>query len=453
MRVLLPIWLTVLCFNPSFAQQYVAPTTADRNSAARIEASRTREPPAPLTLQSALEPLTLGRAWDIAEQSNPDLRRAQAELVAAESEATEARPPLRYNPVATIEPARRRLNEAGSSDRKFEGGVGIAQTFEIAGQQVARRAAAGDNLSAVQATIDETLRQLRAGVESRFVRVLSLQQRLETEQRLVNLIEDAAAAVRKRVDAGEDSRLDGNLARVEAERARNQLTQIKEQLIVARAELAAALQLPPQNLPEVSGTLEREPQTYTLDELIAAVENRPILRALQFGETAARSRLDLERALRYPDLTLGLSHAKEAGFGGNDRITSLNLSLPLPVFYRNAARIGRASTELAQAQIERQTTNRDARAQVIALWQQLETLRTRVARLNESVVSRLEDNQRLSALAYREGEIGVIQLLLVQRQNVDIQRDLLDARTDLRQTQIALEAAAGWALDVSAQKP
>lgn len=406
-----------------------------------------------LAENAAVEALTLERAWSIAEQSNPDFRRAQAELVAAESEATQARAPLRYNPVATIEPARRRINEAGSSERKFEGGAGIAQTFEIAGQQDARRAAAHDNLSAVQATIDETLRQLRAGVESRFVRVLSLQQRVETEQRLVNLIEDAAAAVRKRVDAGEDSRLDGNLARVEAERARNQLSQVKEQLIVARAELAAALQLPPQNLPEASGTLEREPRTYTLDELIAAVENRPILRALQFGETAARSRLHLERALRYPDLTLGLSHAKEAGFGGNDRITSLNLSLPLPIFYRNAAGIGRASAELAQAQIERQTGNRDARAQVIALWQQLETLRTRLARLNESVVSRLEENRRLSTLAYREGEIGVIQLLLVQRQNVDIQRDLLDARTDLRQTQIALEAAAGWTYDVSTQKP
>ncbi|MFZ5615270.1 MAG: TolC family protein [Pseudomonadota bacterium] len=257
------------------------------------------------------------------------------------------------------------------------------------------------------------------------------------------MIEDAAAAVGKRVKAGEDSRLDGNLAKVEAERARNQVAALREQLVQARAELASTLQLPAATLPEVEGALDRGDR-YTLEELMAAAQNRALLRALDYREAAAKSRLDLERASVYPDITLGLTIAREGPADLRERVIGISVSLPLPLFRRNATGIGRASSELTQAQIDKQAANRDVRAQVIALWERLENLKGRVRRLTESVLPSLEENQRLSSISFRAGEIGLLQLLLVNRQVLDGQRDLLDARTELRLTQVALEAAAGW---------
>ena len=99
--------------------------------------------------------------------------------------------------------------------------------------------------------------------------------------------------MRKRVIAGEDSRLDGNLASVEAERSQNQLTVLQEQLLEARAELAALLQLPPADLPEASGAIEVAPTKHPLEALLASAANRPYLRSLELREQAARSRLDL----------------------------------------------------------------------------------------------------------------------------------------------------------------
>ena len=52
------------------------------------------------------------------------------------------------------------------------------------------------------------------------------------------LFDSTAAAVEKRRAAGEDTRLDANVALVEAERARNQLALAQEQLLEARAALA-----------------------------------------------------------------------------------------------------------------------------------------------------------------------------------------------------------------------
>jgi cobalt-zinc-cadmium efflux system outer membrane protein len=60
------------------------------------------------------------------------------------------------------------------------------------------------------------------------------------------------------------------------------------------------------------------------------------------------------------------------------------------------------------------------------------------------VAQRLDQNQRLSATSYRTGEIGLLQLIVVNRQVLDGRRDLIEARSDLRLNTIALEAAAGW---------
>ena len=389
--------------------------------------------------------LTLEAAWQRAEEANPTLRAALAAVPAAEGELRDARAPLWNNPQVSMERRRKEVPQISNpTQTNREWNVGLAQTFEIAGQQGDRRAAAEQALAATRQAIAETRRQVRAEVESRFVRVLSLQSRIQTEESTLNLVEDAAKAVGKRVAAGEDSRLDGNLARVEAERARNQVALLREQLIQARAELAALLQLPPSELPQAQGALDPAPVPYALEDLLNAAADRPVLQALGHREQVAKSRLDLERASRYPDVTVGLNTGREGPFDAREKIVGLSVALPLPLFRQNAGGIGRATTEFTQTQIEREATGRDVRAQVIALWERFTSLKARVDRLKESVLPSLEENRRLSSISFRAGEIGLLQLLLVNRQVLDGQRDLLDARTDLRLTQVALEAAAGW---------
>ncbi|MGA9165382.1 MAG: TolC family protein [Thiobacillus sp.] len=389
--------------------------------------------------------LTLEDAWRQAELANPTLRAAQAAVPAAEGELRDARAPLWNNPQVSMEGLRRQIPQVSAPTQvNQEWGLGIAQTFEVAGQQGDRRAAAEQSLAATRQVITETRRQVRAEVESSFVRVLSLQSRIQTEEATLSLIEDAAKAVGKRVAAGEDSRLDGNLAKVEAERAQNQVSLLREQLIQARAELAALLQLPPNELPQVQGTLDPAAVPYSLDDLLNSAAGRPVLQALGHREQAAKSRLQLERAARYPDVTVGLGTGREGSNDAREKIVGLSISLPLPLFRQNAGGIGRATTEFTQTQIEREATGRDVRAQVVALWERFSNLKARVQRLNESVLPSLQENQRLSSISFRAGEIGLLQLLLVNRQVLDGQRDLLDARTELRLTKVALEAAAGW---------
>ena len=391
-------------------------------------------------------PLTLEHAWQLAEEANPTLKSARASLAAAEGQLADAQGALWNNPQIAAERVRRTIPDPGLADRKQrEWSVGLTQTLEIAGQQGYRRTAAEQELAALRETIEETRRQLRAEVEQKFVRVVSLQLRAEMEKGLANLIQENSAVTRKRFDAGEDTKLDANLAEVELGRARNQLETVGEQLIQARAELAALLQLPAERLPAVKGSLAAKPDLpYTLEQLLTAANSRAQLRALDHREQAARNRLGLERATVYPDVTVGLNSAREGPGEAREKLVGLSVSIPLPLFRRNAAGIGQASAELTQAEIEKQTTGRDTRARVMALWQKLDSLRQRVQRMEQSVLQRLEENQRLSAAAYRAGEISLIQMLLATRQVLDTRREVLEAMTDFALTRSELEQTAGW---------
>ena len=349
-------------------------------------------------------PLTLESAWEIAEQHNAELKRAITSREAIQGQLDEANAPLYNNPVINFEARRRSIYQSGRSDaERGEWGGGVSQTFEIAGQQGLRLETAEARLAALEQDIAETTRSVRVQVEEQFVQVLAIQKRIEAEQRILALIQHNTELSRKRVAAGEDSKLDGNLAIVDAERARNQLSVLQEQLTRARYELSTVLQLPEQALPQVNGELAPAARTYTLAELLASVESRPAVKALSLRENSARSSLALERSQRYPDLTVSLNNSREAGVVGDDNITSVQ-----------------------------------------AAWQRRQNIQARVQRLDTEVSPKLEENLRLSQLAFQNGEIGLPQLLIVQRQTIDAQRDLVEALRDLRLSQIELEYTAGW---------
>jgi cobalt-zinc-cadmium efflux system outer membrane protein len=371
----------------------------------------------------------------------------RAEITAAEGARTDARALLYNNPVLDLGATRRQVPQDGlPSARTREWAAGVQQTLEIAGQRGHRRDAAEAALRALQEEITDVRTQVRVDVSQFYFRVLALQQRIELEQEALGLFERTAAAIQKRRTAGEDTKLDANVAAVEAERARNQLALARENLLDARAELAARLQLPPERLPQASGDLgvATTPAPYSLADLLSQAETQPRLRALGAREASARSRLKLENARRYPDLTVGISTGREGMTAARERLSTVTLTVPLPLFNRNATGIGQASTQLTQAEISRIAAVRDVQAQVQALWTKLESLRTRVSRLQDVVLPALLDNQQLSLKSRQAGQIGLLELIVVNRQALDARRDLNDALIDYQITRLALELAAGW---------
>lgn len=387
-------------------------------------------------------PLTLENALHRAEEVAPAVNVAQAQLSAGEAEAKEANAFLWNNPNLSADLIRRRIPQPGLSDaRVSEWAVGLSQTFETGGQSEYRRAAASANREALAYAVPDAKRRLRAEVQQRFFKVLALQQRAAVERDGQAIAEEAAALAAKRVTAGEDSRLDGNLARIEAERARNQAGAAREALTTARAELAALLQLPLTALPEVAGDLTPATPSPASEAMLDRVAYRPDILTLQRRAEAARQRADLERAARSPDLTVGITNGRDGPYDLRESFSMLSISIPLPIFKRNDAAIGRAISERTQAEIEHRAALASARAELASLLERQVTLEERVRRLRSEVLPALEENLQLSRRARQAGEIAVPQLLLVSRQSIEARRELLEAQQELRGVATAIEAA------------
>ena len=397
-------------------------------------------------------PLTLAEALRLAEAASPAVRSREAQLTAAEGYRQEAASLLYNNPQLNGDTTRRQPDAPVGSWNEWS--AGITQPFEIGGQQARRRELATAALEALRAEIEDARRQARADASQRFHSVLAAQRRVHLEKRSVELFDSSAQAVAKRRNAGEDTRLDANVALIEVERARNALAVSLEHLQDAKAELATALQLPPSAVPEVIGDLAVPSGVtlpYSLEQLLASAQAVPKQRALAAREDAARARVGVERASRYPDVTVGLNVGREGPGDGRERVTTLSLSVPLPLFKRNDAAIGQALSEATQAEIERASATRDNQAQVRRLWSRLDSQRERVARLQRAMVTASADNQQLAARSRQAGQIGLLDQLLVNRQALDAERDLNDALADFHTTRIELENAAGWSQEGSSR--
>lgn len=393
---------------------------------------------------STLAALNLQRAWQLAQDANPVLRSKLAQKAAVQGAQDEAAGLLFNNPILALERTRRTVPADGSpNESRQEWGAGLSQTFEIAGQQGLRRASARSAAEALDADIADTRGQLMSSVAQQLFRVLVLQQRVDLETEALRLFSATATAIEKRRAAGEDTRLDANVAVVESERARNQLSQVQEQLMDARGELAASLQIPLSALPTVEGDLTALTPTPPLAEFLDRSALQPRLRALAAREQSQRAKLRLEQASRWPDVTVGLNVGHEGPEAARERLTTVTLSLPLPMFRRNAAAIGQATAELTQAEIDHQAARQASQNQVQALWRKLSSLEARVQRLQQTVLPTLIDNLRLSEKSQRAGQIGVLDVIVVNRQALDARRDLLDALSEYHTTRFALQAAAG----------
>ncbi|MEO6744571.1 MAG: TolC family protein [Caldimonas sp.] len=393
--------------------------------------------------------MTLADAMRRAESLHPSVRAKEAQLIAAEGSRREASSLFFQNPAVSVERTRRTVDQPDG--RANEWSAGLSQAIETGGQQGRRREAAGAGLMALGAEIDEARRQARSDAAARFHAVLAAQRRVLVEQRSLELFESTAQAVAKRLSAGEDTRLDSNVAVIEAERARNALALARELLLDARSELATAVQLPPDALPQITGELvpPGDVLPYNLSELLTATQMQPRQRALAAREEAARAKVGVERARRYPDVTVGLNVGREGPGVARERLTTISVSVPLPLFNRNDAAIGQAQSEATQAEIDRTTAVRDSQAQVRRLWSRLDSQRQRLQRLRSAMLSAAADNRQLAAKSRQAGQIGLLDQLLVNRQSLDAERELNDALAEFHSARIELEHATGWSQESS----
>ncbi len=348
--------------------------------------------------------------------NDPGSRIAQGRIDLAASELADAR---RYpNPEVSVRYGRGEPEDEREDDGAVWG-VEAEVPIEWIGTRVHRSKSArlGADAASLEARADRLaiLHELR----SLFVEVAH-DQALIDELRAGLVHHDAARdAVRLRVETGdarpiELARMDTSLAE-----ARSELREVEAAAAGRRAALAARLGRDgarggARDL-RVSLDLRERPSVPTLDEALAKADaGSPLLKALETRTLQADAQTAAERNAAFPELGVGGFYDAEIdsrSYGGL-------VTLEVPLWNWNRAGVRRARAERESAVWRARQDQRAVRERVVALHERLSALDRNVRESESEIVPKSREILRSLEIAYRAGELGLLDVLDARRESI-----------------------------------
>lgn len=388
--------------------------------------------------------LTLDEALALARERNPDLLAARQELEVARGRLVKARYPSPFNPELGGEVTHRSRGEVGEHGDSLDFAVTLSQEIEIAGQRGQRIDEAERNLALITLRVQDRERLIVAQVKESFYRALALRRRFALFRQVEDLnrrLRDIATA---RFQAGEVSKLEVNLAEIQLGQSRKDVLTAERDYHNSLRALERLLGQEPRGAAELTGELMAKPQSFdeqTLTRL--ALDNRPDLQAAgaEIGRIDAET--GLTRRLIVPNPTVSFVYREEER---RDRLAGVEVRFLLPVFDRKQAELMQLAGRRSQAHYERQSVELQVRQEVGDAVRAYNTAKAEVEVFEQAVLERAVENFQLIEIAYREGQINLLQLVVVQSNLSTAQLSYLDALTAYWQARIALERATGTKL-------
>ena len=382
--------------------------------------AQTHNPPAPLTMQQAV---------DLARSRNPTLLAAEQNLLSVKAQEVQAG--LRQNPYFAI--AGSNLTEPDSNANPYAIGLGVGRLFERGEKRRWR-------LDSARSTTVETDADLQLTVQQTILAVRTAFTNLIIAKAAKKLADDTLADFKKEVAIGNDRYKAGDLAKLDFERLDLQLAQFESDesnAVTAMQQASDQLQVllgidKPSADFDVTGDVAPPPVALTLDDLDAkALAARPDLKAAVAAVAVADAEVKLATANGTADPTLEADYNRN----GTDNSVGFNLNIPIRLFDRNQ---GNKATARFTAEASRFTVTA-LHNQVISDVDQAYSgyINSRLLsdRYNGHYLAESKDVLDIAHFSYEHGQLALIDYLDALRDARSVASDALNA---YQQTWIAI---------------
>jgi cobalt-zinc-cadmium efflux system outer membrane protein len=398
------------------------------------------------TLQSqpvnAVESLTVEQAVRTALEGNPDLLVVRQELEVARGRKVNAFLFNRFNPSVNGQ-VWNRNNPGSGNESDFQ--VTLSQEVEVAGQRGLRREAATRTVTRVEAQVKDRERLITGQVMRAFFQALTLKKRLGLRKEIETLnrrIRDASDA---RFKAGVTPIMESNLAEIRYGQSRKATFVAEASFQNALLDLRRLLGWESDRSIELDGQLRNSPKAVPLANLLQrARAQRPDLVAAKREVARVEAAMDLTRRLIVPNPTIqGFYQTETEGPAGASKMVGGGISIPLPLFDRKQGELVTQGGELNQGRHQIVAVIRNIEQEVKTAFQGYEAARQSVEVFEAEVLDRIEENFRFIEIAYREGKIGLLQLIVVQDDLITAQLSYVDSLGQFRAAETNLAQAVG----------
>jgi outer membrane protein, heavy metal efflux system len=352
--------------------------------------------------------------------------RAEAEVTRREQLARLAYP----NPTVT-------WSREGAGFTEF---LQAEQSLPVFGVRASLTRAGVAATAAAEADRDVRLWMLRSEATAAIAGLIAEQERVAAADAVVREIERLIDILRTREREGEGSRFDRLRAEQELHDARQQATAAAAAVAEARARLSGMLPAGVVLAGIAPGIEPRQPVP-SADVLVTrATSARAELRALQQAAQQATAEAEAARRTRLPAPTVfgGLKRADVDT--GRERGGVFGVTVGVPLFDTGGREAARWSAEGARTAAEREAVERRIHSEITGA---LEILTLRQAALAQEQPQAASELTQIAEVAYREGEVGILELLDAVRTASRARNRAIDIRLEARLAQIALERVVG----------
>ena len=390
------------------------------------------------------EPLTLDRALELAERSNPQLRAAEAAVEGAAAGIVTAR--QRPNPEFSANFGHQAITQDSSIAGQL-GWFGVSQPLEWGSVRRARINVAGLGRDSTEFGRQEARLSIRAAVKQSFYEALRRAAEVDLARDNLRNIEELRRRIEVQVQVGEAARLELIRADAELATARVQLRSAELRHSTALAGLRAAIGAPVGDV-EPEGRLQPKAILPPLTELREDVPaHHPAVLQATSEIRRAQARLGLEEELRKPQPTLRTELERQPDL----RLFRFGVSMPIPAWNRRQGEIAEATAAVRQASATAELRRLEITAALERAYGVYEVAEQQVAAFEAGALRQAEAALQASEAAFRFGERGIIEVLDAQRVLRGVRSDYLNAQYDRQAALIELERLQ--AIDLGSKRP
>ncbi len=364
---------------------------------------------------------------------------------------------------SVVERSSSEVENGGFGEAEFT--LGVSQLIELGGKRARRIAVADQDKQIAMWDYEVARAELILEARRAYLEIAAGQERVRLREDLLGLAQEASNAVGAQVSAGKVTPLLANRAQVETSQARVELASAQRELEAARYRLAALWGAIEPDFARVSGDLYLQPALPSAEDLERRIQASPDLMRWSSELSRREASVDLERALRTPDLTVSLGwratglpdssgSTRDAGGalvsrestsydGGLDQSLVLGFSVPLPLFNRNQGGIREAEILADKASFERRDTQLRIASRLTTLHKNIAALQSEVDELEKQILPTADATFKATQQGFEQGKFPYLDVLDTQRTLFEARNQHVDALAELHAAAAEVERFIG----------
>lgn len=384
-----------------------APVQAD--STFPLNASNNHQASLPeAAMVSAPQAASLRRYIDAVLDAHPDMKAADANVMAAEARAESLDRPL-YNPELVLD---------GQQAQSDSYSAGLNQTIDISGKRRARRLSGQKQLEQALAEREALRQQLASDLVAALADYYGKQAAMGLTQQRLDVLSRFSTIIERQYQAGDIGLLDRNLGSLALAEAVALSGRAELEQLQARRALDAVTRNPlrePPSLPVAPPSPAMLPANF--DGLAQAL---PPVRVAVARAEAAQAEVDVARSNSHADPTVGIRGGRESS-AGESATGLIGLQVSIPLFVRNNYRAEQkaAAASADVARIEADAFYQQSLARLHASARQYHASYGAWQRWHSASGTRVEDGIELLDKVWKVREIGTSDYLVQLKQLLD----------------------------------